>query len=212
MKDRADFGNRGWPGASRGWDHFLMLPCSKKKMYNCAHFTTSNIILKILQARLQKHINPELPDIQAGFQRGRGNRDQVSSIRWIIEKARELQKNIYCFIAYTKSLTVWITRNWKILKEMGIPDHLTCLLRNLWGQKAKVRTGHGMTDWFKIGKEAWQGCILSPCLFNLYAEYITGKCQAGIKITRRNSNNLRYVDDTTLMAECEEEPLNYGES
>ena len=101
---------------------------------------------------------------------------------------------------------------WKILQEMGIPDHLTCLLRSLYtDQEATVRTGHGMTDWFQIGKGVHQGCILSPCLFNLYAEYITGKCQAGIKIARRNSNNLRYVDDTTLMAECEEEPLNDGE-
>ena len=100
---------------------------------------------------------------------------------------------------------------WKILKEMGIPDHLPCLLRNLYaGQEATVRTGHGTTDWFQIGKGVCQGCILSPCLFNLYAEYITrnaglDEAQAGIKITRRNINNLRYADDTTLMAESEEE-------
>ena len=106
---------------------------------------------------------------------------------------------------------VWITINWKILKEMGIPDHLTCLLRNLYaGQEATVRTGHGTTDWFRIGKEVRQGCILSPCLFNLYAEYIVRNAgleetQAGIKIARRNINNLRYADDTTLMAKSEEE-------
>src|SRR5574337_795416 len=110
-----------------------------------------------------------------------------------------------------KPLTVWITTNWKIRKELGIPDHLTCLLRNLYaGQEATVRTGHGTTDWFQIGKEVRQGCILSPCLFNLYAEYIMRnagleEAQAGIKIAGRNLNNLRYADDTTLMAESEEE-------
>ena len=110
-----------------------------------------------------------------------------------------------------KPLTVWITISWKILKEMGIPDHLTCLLRNLYeGQEATVRTGHGTTDWLQIGKGICQGCILSPCLFNLYAEYIMRnpgleEAQAGIKISRRNINNLRYVDDTTLMSESEEE-------
>ena len=107
-------------------------------------------MLKILQARLQEYVNCELPDVQVGFRKGRGTRDQIANIRWIIEKAREFQKNIYfCFIDYAKPLTVWITINWKILKEMGIPDHLTCLLRNLYaGQEATVRTGHGTTDWF----------------------------------------------------------------
>ena len=110
-----------------------------------------------------------------------------------------------------KPLTVWITTNWKILKEVGIPDHLTCLLRNLYaGQEATVRTGHGTTDWFQVGKGVRQGCILSPGLFNLYAEYIVwnaglNEAQAGIKIARRNINNLRYTNDTTLMAESEEE-------
>ena len=109
-----------------------------------------------------------------------------------------------------KPLTVWITINWKILKEMGIPDNLTCLLRNLYaGQEATVRTGHGTTDWFQIGKGVHQGCIFSSCLFNFYAEYIlrdTGldEAQAGIKIAGRNINHLRYADDTTLMAESEE--------
>ena len=155
-------------------------------------------------------MNHELPGVQAGFRKGRGTRDQIASIHWIIEKAREFQKNIYfCFIDHTKAF-VWITTNWKILKEMGIPDLLTCLLRNLYaGQEATVRTGHGTTDWFQIGKGVCQGCIFSPCLFNLYAEYIMqnaklDEAQAGIKISRRIINNLRYADDTTLMAEGEE--------
>ena len=130
-----------------------------------------------------------------------------------MEKAREFQKNIFfCFIGYAKAFD-YVDHNklWNILKEMGIPDHLTCLLRNLYaGQEATVRTGHGTTDWFQIGKEVRQDCILSPCLFNLYAEYIirnTGleETQAGIKIAGRNINHLKYADDTTLMAESEEE-------
>ena len=132
---------------------------------------------------------------------------------WIIKKAREFQKNIYfCFIDYAKAFDcVDHHKLWKILKEMGIPDHLTCLSRNLYaGQEATVRTGHGTTDWFQIGKGVPQGCILSPCLFNLYAEYIMwnawlDESQAGIKTARRNINSLRYADDTTLMAEIEEE-------
>ena len=153
----------------------------------------------------------ELPDVQAGFRKGRGTRDQIANIRWIMEKAKELQKNIYfCFIDYAKAF-VWITINWKILKEMGIPDHLTCLLRNLYaGQEAAVRTGRGTTDWFQIAKGVRQGCILSPCLCNFYAEYITrnarlDEAQAGVKFVGRNINNLRHADDTTLMAESEEE-------
>ena len=129
----------------------------------------------ILQARLQQYVNCELPDVQAGFRKGRGTRDQIANIRWIIEKAREFQKNIYfCFIDYAEGFDcVDHNKLWGILKEMGIPDHLTCLLRNLYvGQEATVRTGHGITDWFQIGKGVRQGCILSPCLFNLYAEYI----------------------------------------
>ena len=125
-----------------------------------------------------------------------------------MKKAREFQKNIYfCFIDYVKAFDC-VDHN-KILKEMGIPDHLTCLLRNLYtGQEATVRTGHGTTDWFQIGKGVLQGCILSPCLFNLYAEYIMrnarDEAQAGIKIAQRNINSLRYADDTTLMAGSEE--------
>ena len=144
-------------------------------------------------------------------------RDQIANICWIIEKAREFQKNIYfCFINYTKAFDcVDHNKLWKIHQEMGIPDHLIRLLRNLYaGQEATVRTGHGTTDWFQIGKGGRQGCILTPCLFNLYAEYIMRNAgleetQAGIKIARRNINNLRYADDTTLwhhlMAESEEE-------
>ena len=129
----------------------------------------SKVMLKILQARLQQYVNRELPDVQAGFRKCRGTRDQVANIFWIIRKARKFQKSIYfCFIDYAK-VFVWITTNWKILQEMGIPDHLTCILRNLYaGQEATVRTGHGTTDWFQIGKGVHQGCILSPCLFNLY--------------------------------------------
>ena len=149
-----------------------------------------------------------------GFRKGRGTRDQIANMHWIIKKAtRGFQKNIYfCFIDYAKAFDcVAHNKLWKILQEMEIPDHLTCLLRNLCaGQEATVRTGHGTTDWFHIGKGVRQGCILSPCLFNLYAEYImrnTGleEAQAGIKIAGRNINNLGYADDTTLMAESEEE-------
>ena len=130
-----------------------------------------------------------------------------------MEKAREFQKNIYfCFIDYAKAFDcVDHNKLWKTLREMGIPDHLTCLLRNLYaGQEATVRTGHGTADWFQIGKGVHQGCISSPFLFNFYAEYIMRnsgmeEAQAGIKIAGRNINNLRYADDTTLMAESEEE-------
>ena len=170
-------------------------------------------MLKILLARIQQYVNHELPYVQAGFRKGRGTRDQIANICWIIEKAREFQKNIYfCFIDYAKTFDcVDHNQLWKILKEMGIPDHLICLMRNLYaGQEATVRTGHGTTDWFQIGKGVRQGCILSPCLFNLYAEYLMRnsgleEAQAGIKIAGRNLNNLRYADDTTLMAESEEE-------
>ena len=170
-------------------------------------------MFKVLQARLQQYVNHELLKVQAGFRKGRGTRDQVANINWIIKKARELQKNIYCFIDYAKAFDCMDhNKLWKILKEMGIPDHLTCLLRNLYaGQEAPVRTGHGTIDWFQIGKGVvCQGCVLSPCLFNLYAEYIMrnvglDESQNGIKIARRNINNLSYVDGTTLMAESKKE-------
>ena len=170
-------------------------------------------MLKILQASLQQYMNRELPDVQAGFREGRGTRDQIANVHWIIEKAREFQKNIYfCFLDYTKAFDCMDhNRLWESLKEMGMPDHLTCLLRNLHAdQKATVRNGHGTTDWLQYEKGVCQGCIWSPCLFNLYSEYIMrnaglDETQAGIKIDRRNVNNLRYTDDTTLIAENEEE-------
>ena len=132
-------------------------------------------MLKILHARLQPYVNHKLPDGPAGFRKARETRDQIANIRWITEKARKFQKNIYfCFIDYTKALDRGDhNKLWKNLKEMGIPDYLTCLLRNLYaGQEAIVRTGHGTTDWFQIEKGVRQGCILLPCLFNLYAAYI----------------------------------------
>ena len=170
-------------------------------------------MLKILQARLQQYVNHELPDVQVGFRKGRGTRDQIANINWIIKKTREFQKSIYFyFMDYAKAFDcVDHNKLWKILKEIGIPDHLICLLRNLYaGQEATVRTGHGTTDWFQIGKGIHQGRILSPCLFNFYAEYIMRnagleEAQAGIKISGRNIDNLRYADDTTLVAKREEE-------
>ena len=172
----------------------------------------SKVMFKILQARLQQYVNHELKDIQAGFRQGRGTRGQTANMCWIIKIAKEFQKNIYFFfIDYTKSFDcVDHHKLWKILKEIGIPDHLTCLLRNLYaGQEATVRTGHGTTDCFQIRKGVHQGCILSSCLFNLYAEYIMwnaglDEAQAGIKIAERSINNLIYAIDTVLMAESEE--------
>ena len=158
-------------------------------------------------------MNHELPDVQTGFRKGRGTRDQISNISWIIKKAREFQKNIYfCFIDYAKAFDcVDHNKLWKILQEMGILDHLIWPLRNLYaGQEATARTGHGATEWFQIRKGVHQVCILSSCLFNLYAEYIMrnaglAEAQAGIKIAKRSIHYLRYADDTTLMAESEEE-------
>ena len=181
-----------------------------KLLYNCTH--AIKIMLKILQARLQQHMNWEHPYVQAAFRKGRGIRDQIANIHWITEKAREFQRNIYfCFIDYAKAFDcVNHNKLWNILNEMEILDHLTCLLRNLYaGQEATVRTGHGTMDWFQIGKGVRQGCILSPCLFNLYAENIMqnarlDESEVGIKITGRNINNFRYAD-TTLMTESEEE-------
>ena len=168
---------------------------------------------KILQARLQQYVNRELSDVQAGFRKSRGTRDKIDNIWWIIEKVREFQKNFYfCFIDYAKAFN-YVDHNklWKTLKEMGIPDHLTRPLRNLYaGQEATFRTLYGTTDWFNIEIGIQQGCLLSPCLFNLYAEHIMwnaglGKLQTEIKIVGINLNNLRYKDDTTLMTLREEE-------
>ena len=168
-------------------------------------------MLKILQARLQQYVNREHPDVQAGFRKGRGTRDQIFNICWIIEKTREFQRNIYfCFIDYAKAFDcVDHNKLCKILKEMGIPDHLTCLVRNLYaGQEATVRTVHGTTDCIQIWKGVRQGCILSSCLFNLYAEYIMQTAgldepQAGIKTAGKNISNLRYAEDTTLKRRVE---------
>ena len=148
----------------------------------------------MLQARLQQYVKHKLPDVQAGFRKGRGTRDQIANICWIIEKAREFHKNMYfCFIDYAKAFdSVDHNKLWKILKKMGIPDHLTCFFRNLYeGEKATVRTGHGTTDWFQIGKGVRQRCILSLCLFNLYAEYIMRN--AGLEGTRAGSRLLGEI-------------------
>ena len=215
-----------WP---QDWKRSVFIPIPKKgnaKEYsnyctNALISHASKVMLKILQDRLQQYVNRELPDIQAGFRKGRGTRDQIANICLTKEKARKFQKSIYfCFIDYAKTFDcVDHKKLWKIQKEMGIPDHLTCLLRNLYaGQEATVRTGNGTTGWFQIGKRVHRGCILSPCLFNLYAEYIMvnprlDEAQAGIKISGRNINKLRYADDTTLMAESEKElgPLDENE-
>ena len=166
-----------------GLERSVFIPIPKKgNVKECSNYCiielishASKVMLKILQARLQQYVNHKLPDVQTGFKKGRGTRDQIANICWIIKKAIAFQKDIYlCFIDYTKAFDcVDHNKLWKILQEMAIPDHLTCLLRNLYtGQEATVRTGHGTTDWFQIRKGVHQGCILSPCLFNLYAEYI----------------------------------------
>ena len=169
---------RQWP---QDWKRsiFTLIP-KKGNVKECSNYRTialkshtSKVTLKILQARLQQYVNCELPDVQAGFRKGRETRGQINNIRWTTEKAREFQKNIYfCFIDYTKAFDcVDDLKLWKILKEMGIPDHLT-RLRNLYvRQEATVRSVQGTTDWFQIGKGVRQGCILSPCLFNLYIDW-----------------------------------------
>ena len=204
--------------ATRDWkgSDFILIP-KKSNAKECSNFCMTALIsnahkvmFKILQARFQQYVNLELPDVQTGFGKGRGTRDQIANICWIMEKARKFQKNA-CFIDYAKAFDcVYHNQLWKILQEMGIPYHLTCLLRNLYaGQEATVRTGHRTTDWIQIGKGVCQGCILSPCLFNLYAEYIMRNCgmdetQARIMIARRNINNFRYADDTIVMTESKE--------
>ena len=177
-----------WP---QDWKRPVFIPIPKKgNAKECSVYHTialishaSKVMLKILKGRLQQYVNTELSDVQAGFRNGRGTRDQIANIHWIIKKARKSQKNIYfCFIDYAKAFD-YVDHNklWKILKEMGIPDHLTCLLRNLYaGQEARVRTGHGATDWFQIGKGVQQGCILSPCLFKMCRVH-NEKCWAGRK-------------------------------
>ena len=203
---------------------FIVFIPKKGSTKECAnHWTTallshaSRVMLKILHARLRHYVNKELPDVQAGFRKGRGTRDKIDNICCIIEKAMDFQKNFYLlFIDYTKAVDcVDHNKLWKALKEMEVPDHLTCLLRNIYvGQEATDRTLYGTIDWLKIEKGVQWGCLLSPCLFNLYTEHIMrnaglDKLQAGIKIGGRNINNLRYADDITLMAESEEELKGY---
>ena len=194
-----------WP---QDWKRSVFIPIPKKanakECSNCRTVTlishTGKVMLKILQARLQQYMNRELPDVQAGFRKGRGTRDQFANIRWIMEKAREFQRNIYfCFIDYAKGFDcVDHNKLWKILKEMGIPDHLTCLLRNLYaGQEETVKTVHGTTDWFQIGKGVRQGCIFSPCLFNLCAEYIMRN--AGLEEHNLESRLLGEISITSDM-------------
>ena len=159
-------------------------------------------MLKILQARLQQYMNHELPEVQAGFRKGRGTGDQIADICWTIKKAREFQKNIYfCFSDYAKDFDcVDHIKLWKIIKEMGIPDHLICPLRNLYvGQETTVRIGHGITHWFQTGKGTCQSCILSPCLFNLYTEYIMRN--AGLdeaKLESRLPAEISITSDTQM--------------
>ena len=225
-----------WP---HDWKRSILIPIPKKgstkecvnhqKITLISH--ASEVMLKILHARHQHYENQEFPDVQAGFRKGRGTRDQIAKICWIrlpslgshrvghdwsdlaaaaaAEKARRFQKNIYlCFIIHAKAFDCVDHNELRnALKGIGILDPLTCLLRNMYaGQEATVRTLYGTIDWFKIEKGVWEDCLLSPCLFNLYAEHIMrnarlDELQAGIKTGGRNINNLRYADDTTLLAE-----------
>ena len=197
---------------------FILIP-KKGNAKECSNYSTialishtSKVMLKILQASLQQYMNRKLPDVQAGFRKSRGTRDQIANICWIIKKQESSRKTFTsASLTIPMHLTVWTTTNCgKFFKEMGIPGHLTCLLRNLCAsQEATIRTGHGTADWFQISKGVHQGCILSPCLYNLSAEYIMRnvgleEAQAGIKIAGRNINNLRYADDTTRMEESKE--------
>ena len=192
--------------AAVDWKRSVFIPIPKKGNEKCSNYCTmapishtGKVIFKILQTRLQQYINQGLPQVEAGFRKGRGTRDQIANICWTIEKARKFQKNmIFCFIYYSKAIDcVDHNKLWKIPQDMGIPDHLTCLLRNLYAcQEATVITRQGTTDCLQIGKGVHQGCVLSPCLFNIYAEYIMqntrlDEVQAGIKIAMRNINNLR---------------------
>ena len=185
-------------GIGYSTERSVFIPIPKKgNAKECSNYHTialishsSKVMLNFLQARLQQYMNGKLPDVQAGFRKGRGTRDQIANIFWTWKKQESSRKNIYfCFIDYAKAFDcVDHNKLWKILKEMGIPDHLTCLLRKLHaGQEATVRTEHGTTDWFQIGKGVRQGCVLSPCLFNLYTEYIMRnagleEAQAGIRL------------------------------
>ena len=177
-----------------------------KLLHNCTHHTRQQSNAKNSPRQTSTVLSYELSAVQVRFRKGRGARDQIANICWIIEKARKFQKNIYfCFIDYSKAFDcVDHNKLWKILKEIGILDHLTCLLRNLCtGQEATVRTGLATTSWLQIRKGVCQGCVLSPCLFNFPAEYIIrnarlDEAQSGIKISGRNINNLRYADDVEI--------------
>ena len=206
----------------------VFIPIPKKgNAKECSNYRTialishaSKVMLKILQARLQQYVNSEIPNVQAGFRKGRGTRDQIANIVGSWKKQESSRKT--STLLYWLCQSLWLCglqQMWKILKEMGIPVHLTCLLRNLYAvQEATVRTGHRAMDWSKIGKAVCQGCILSPCLFNLYVSYLMqnarlDEAQTGIKIARRNIKNLRYADDTTLNGRKQrtKEPLDEGE-
>uniref|UniRef100_A0A914X6Y4 Reverse transcriptase domain-containing protein n=1 Tax=Plectus sambesii TaxID=2011161 RepID=A0A914X6Y4_9BILA len=207
---------KSWP---KDWTRsaFVLLP-KKGDTKDCGNYRTialithaSKILLKIIQKRMASFVEMELPDVQAGFRKGRGTRDQIANLWWIMEKTREFQKGVYmCFIDYSKAFDcVEHDKLWKCLKQMDIPEHLVELIRSLYeNQEATVRTAFGNTDWFDIERGVRQGCILSPALFNLYAETIMRRCDLdkspiGVKIGGRNINNLRYADDTTLLAENE---------
>ena len=198
---------------SQEWERSVFIPIPKKSnAKECSNYHTialisraSKVILKVLQARLQQYVNQKLPDVQAGFWRGRGTRDEIANIQWIIDKAKQFQKSIYfCFIDYAKDFNcVDHNKLWKILKEVVIPDNLTCLLTNLYaGLDATVRTEHGTTSWFKIGKGVCQCYILLPCLFNFYAEYIMQN--TGLDESQTNQDWPREIStsDTILMAEA----------
>uniref|UniRef100_A0AC11DSW3 Uncharacterized protein n=1 Tax=Ovis aries TaxID=9940 RepID=A0AC11DSW3_SHEEP len=205
-----------WP---QNWKRSVFIPIPKKgNAKECSNYCTivlishtSKVMLKILQDRLQQYVNFEIPDVQAEFRKGRRTRDQIANICWLIEKPREFQKNIYFCFTMPKPLTVWIITNCGNSERDGNsrPPYLP-LEKSVCGQEATVRIGREITDWLLIGKGVHQGCILSPCLFILFAEYIMrnaglDEAQAGIKIAGRNMDNLRYAEDTILMAESKEE-------
>ena len=194
--------------------NFIPIP-KKVNAKECSNYHTialishaTKVMLKILEARFQQYMNWELEDVQVGFRKDRGTRDQIANICWITEKAKEFQKNIYsASLTMRKPLTMWITTNCgKFFKRWKYQTTSSGSWENCTGQEITVRTKHGTTNWFRIGKAVQQGCIVSLWLFNVYAEYImqnTGldESQAGIKTAGRNTNNFRYADDATLMAE-----------
>ena len=205
---------REWP---QQWKQSVYIPIPKKgDPRECGNNRTialithaSKVLLKVMQRRIEPYMQRELAAEQAGFRKGRGTRDQIANLRWILEKGREYNKHIYmCFIDYSKAFDcVDHTLLWRALEDMGVPKHLIVLLRNLYcNQEATVRTEAGDTEWFKIGKGVRQGCILSPYLFNLYTETIMRRAEMdsdneGVRVGGRCINNLRYADDTTLIAE-----------